>query len=41
MIVPAAGVELQLPDVWLEQFAETDVYQLPLLHEWLVIVPLE
>jgi hypothetical protein len=41
VIVPAAGVVLQLPAVWLVQFAETDVYQAPLLHDWLVIVPLE
>ena len=40
VIVPAAGVVLQFPAVWLAQFVETDVYQLLLLHEWLVIVPL-
>ena len=37
MIVPAAGVVLQLPAVWLAQLAETDVYQLPLLQAPLVV----
>ena len=40
VIVPAAGVVVQLPDVWLAQFVEIDVYQEPLLHGWLVMTPL-
>ena len=32
-IVPAAGVVLQLPAVWLVQLAETDVYQFPVLQD--------
>jgi hypothetical protein len=32
-IVPAVGVVLQLPAVWLAQLEEIDVYQLPLLQD--------
>ncbi len=33
-MVPAVGVVLHWPAVWLAQLAETDTYQMPEPHDW-------